>query len=520
MRNAFRLCLVLFLSSLFLSNLSAAAAEDEDEYEYEDDEAEAQDSEDQVIVLTEKNFDSVISSHKFVLVEFYAPWCGHCKALAPEYSKAAKTLSSYDEDVVLAKVDATEEKSLAEKFSIKGYPTLKWFVDGKPSEYTGGRDEKTIVSWIKKKTGPAAATVATADELAKAEKGENVVVLGFFNKFEGASYDAFISLAKEDDSVNFVQTNVPEVAKLYSLSKHGVAVKKSYSFEEEAVAASGGELATKAELKEFIMKKKMPLVIPFSQSNGDLIFDSGISEQLMYIGDSASLTGERFEPFKQVAKELAGKLVFVTVDTDGKDAGPVVEFFGVSPDSPKPLVMGFSVADGKGKKFKMPGEYGLESLRAFGASMVAGTATPEYKSEPVPEHNKDGEVTVVVGKSFEDIVYDEKRDVMLEIYAPWCGHCKQLDPIYRKLAKRFKKVDSVVIAKMDGTANEHPDVNIEGFPTILFYPAGSKEAVPMDGERTLAAMTKFIKKHAVVPYELPKKKKGEDADEGHDKTEL
>lgn len=68
------------------------------------------------------------------------------------------------------------------------------------------------------------------------------------------------------------------------------------------------------------------------------------------------------------------------------------------------------------------------------------------------------------------------------MYAPWCGHCKALEPVYKKLAKRFAKVDSVVIAKMDGTENEHADVEVKGFPTILFYPAGdSKKAVSFEG---------------------------------------
>ncbi len=100
-----------------------------------------------------------------------------------------------------------------------------------------------------------------------------------------------------------------------------------------------------------------------------------------------------------------------------------------------------------------------------------------------------------------------------QVYAPWCGHCKKLDPIYKKLAKRFKKVDSVVIAKMDGTENEHPDIDVKGFPTIMFFPAGDeqKAIVFEGGDRSLKALTKFIKQHAAVPYELPKK--GED-DEG------
>ncbi len=91
-------------------------------------------------------------------------------------------------------------------------------------------------------------------------------------------------------------------------------------------------------------------------------------------------------------------------------------------------------------------------------------------------------VAIIVGKNFESIVMDAKKDVLLEVYAPWCGHCKKLEPIYKKLAKRFASVESVVIAKMDGTENEHPNVEAKGYPTILFFPAGdSKTPITFDG---------------------------------------
>ena len=95
-----------------------------------------------------------------VLVEFYAPWCGHCKNLAPEWKKAAKALKGI---VTVAAVDADAAKSLGGRFEVKGFPTIKLFGENKnaPEDYTGARDAAGIVSFA---TGKAAA-------LAKARLG-------------------------------------------------------------------------------------------------------------------------------------------------------------------------------------------------------------------------------------------------------------------------------------------------------------------------------------------------------------
>lgn len=108
-----------------------------DPEENEDDVAKFDES--HVVVLTDGNFSSFISKNKHVMVEFYAPWCGHCKMLAPEYASAGQVLAEEGAEVALAKVDATEESDLAQKYDIQGFPTVLFFIDGVRLEYLGGR---------------------------------------------------------------------------------------------------------------------------------------------------------------------------------------------------------------------------------------------------------------------------------------------------------------------------------------------------------------------------------------------
>lgn len=123
-----------------------------------------------VVVLTDENFDKlVLDSEDMWLVEFYAPWCGHCKNLEPIWAKAASELKG---KVKLGALDATVNKAKASHYEIRGYPTIKYFAPGKKdsdsvAEYDGGRTTDDIVNWALEKVTeniPAPEIVQVVDE--------------------------------------------------------------------------------------------------------------------------------------------------------------------------------------------------------------------------------------------------------------------------------------------------------------------------------------------------------------------
>jgi len=438
--------------------------------------------------LTKDTFNDFVKDNDLVLAEFYAPWCGHCKALAPEYEESATQLK--EKNIKLAKVDCTEEAELCQSFGVEGYPTLKVFRGAdNVSPYSGQRKAPAITSYMIKQSLPAVSPL-TAENFEDFKNSDKVVVVAYIDASDSASTTAYTAIAEKlREEYLFGSTSDADLIASAGVKAPAVVLYKSFDegkaiftekIEEEALTAWAKTASTPLigevgpDTYSGYMSAGLPLAYIFSE----------VEEERKELGDS----------LKSLAEKYKGKINFATIDAKlyGAHAGNL----NLATDKFPSFALQDTV---KNQKFPFAQDSALtvEAITKFVEDFVAGKIEPSVKSEPIPE-TQDSPVTVVVGKSYESVVLDDTKDVLIEFYAPWCGHCKALAPKYEELGALYANSefkDKVVIAKVDATTNDVPD-EIQGFPTIKLYAAGSKgEPVTYSGSRTVEDLIEFIAKN-------------------------
>jgi protein disulfide-isomerase A1 len=269
---------------------------------------------------------------------------------------------------------------------------------------------------------------------------------------------------------------------------------------DEGYVTFKGDLTSEEEVTKFIRKESIPLMDEIGPENYMRYYENKTPLAFLFWSDKKAHRTDIGSKVEEALKAYRGKLnaVYINAETYGGHADRL------NVDKKWPALVIHDIENDL--KYPFTGkEFSKELISSFFEDFTKGVLAPKTKSEPEPEKN-DGPVIQIVNTSFEKIVGDKSKDVLVEYYTEWCGYCKKLAPTYEKIAASFAKAkggDKVVIAKFNPTNNDIPteykkNFQLEGFPTLVLYKANSgnekgiKPALVFEGDNSEAEIIKFL----------------------------
>ncbi|KAG2566266.1 hypothetical protein PVAP13_7NG205200 [Panicum virgatum] len=288
-----------------------------------------------VIDLDESNFEAALGAIDFLFVDFYAPWCGHCKRLAPELDEAAPVLAGLSEPIVVAKVNADKYRKLGSKYGVDGFPTLMLFIHGVPIEHTGSRKADQLVRNLKKFVAPDVSILESDTAIKNFVENAGTsfpMFLGFgVNESLIAEYGrkykkrAWFAVAKDFSEDIMVAYDFDKVPAL-------VAIHPKYREQSLFYGPFEGNF-----LEDFVRQSLLPLVVPINTETLKMLNDDERKVVLIILEDDSDENSTQLVQVLKSAANANRDLVFGYVGI--KQWDEFVETFDVSKSSQLPKLL-------------------------------------------------------------------------------------------------------------------------------------------------------------------------------------
>ena len=441
--------------------------------------------ENSTIILTDSSIEKAIEQYENIIIYFYAPWCGHCRVFEPEYQKASPILQK--DNIYLAKIDSSNNNLSTQKYKVNGFPTIIFFKKGIPYEFEGGRSGKELINWARKKAGNPLQILQTKEDLKQFKSNNDVCLVYFGDSTEDIKRFSDISMLIEEYPFAIVKDS----SLINKYSKNGTIILYKQFDEKESELKN----FNKRKLLEFIKQNALPKVMVLNDRSVQYIFQKKNPALVLFASNETQYWNNYVELLIKISDNIKGKIALVMTDIKEGIESRLADYVGIN-QKDLPLV---AILDTRKefKKYIMKEEINYENIINFIKDWEENKLKRSLKSEKEPKDNN-GNVLIVVGKTYEKEVINNDKDVMVIFYAPWCSHCKEFMPKYEEAAKIMKGNDKLIMAKIDGSANEVESVAITGFPIILFYPGNKKKEEPIqyNGKRTTEDIIKFIKTYS------------------------
>jgi len=477
-----------------------------------------------VINADASNFDKLVAANEdeVVMVEFYAPWCGHCKQLQPEYVKLAKQLKNI---VTVIALDASDDKNrpIASRYGVQGFPTLKAHVGTGPAiDYQQARDAPSMKKFLlsqlpsyvtrlttKKLPGflskddslPRALVFSKSGSVSPTVKRFSALMKGHMNFGSPKKSDAK-EIAKQygqstkDGSVLMVfPPGQSEEFKVFSGNTKSFSEVQAwlYSFTPGLEMDAGASLAKLSDQSCFVErceKKGLCVILIRGEDDGDFTKVHTILREIEDTSNDASLFA-----FSQITASEGDNYAWIT-----SLFGPLDTYYSnivvLAPQKKRYAHYVGSVTS--------PAIKGFISGILSGNTRTAGIASAELpklatdtefcKPKPKPKKPKSQAkpnngprappksgpgggsqfIVTIDSTNYQQVLYGNNQPLIVEFYAPWCGHCKNLAPEFAKAATNLKGMVLFGAVNCDEDANKPlcGQFQVQGFPTLKIFPHG------------------------------------------------
>jgi len=269
---------------------------------------------------------------------------------------------------------------------------------------------------MKKKTGPASKLLTTPEEVELFHSGSEVAVVLF--SADESLLQIYERVARSSDDTLFAHCGNAACLEKFGAQEGQVTLFKKFDEGRNDLLQFD-----EASLKSFVLANSSPLVMSFDEKCAQLIFGKSVAGLFLYRDRNSEKASEQEAVLKSVAAKLRGKIQVVITDIKEGLETRLAEYIGITAADLPSVRIHDTRSDLK--KYTMEGDITEENVLAFIDSWENGKLKSTLKSEEIPEQKED--VIVLVGKSFNDIVMDPTKDVLVEFYAPWCGHCKKVN---------------------------------------------------------------------------------------------
>ncbi|KAK6589087.1 hypothetical protein RS030_233541 [Cryptosporidium xiaoi] len=496
------------------------------------------------------------------VVLFYVPWCMFCREIIPEFNKAAQILK--DKKIKFGKIDANEHRQIVLMEQIIKFPTIKVYSEGIGHYYNGLSNAVSITNFINTEFDRDLAILDVESlKLFTSTDKSSIKMIAIINETQTNPTNtvsvSYSKISRKYHNIFFAHTfsNNTDIVK-YILSKNNnsklgnnesnlnslLAIITPWNDNSELFDIDNTEInGNNSEqgvilldnidfnnydlLENLVHKYQFPLIIDFNPFIAQKLFSVNKPIAFLFINKDTPNYDLFMKRYRNLAIQFRGDIIFVRsgnslphekrisqVLVNDENEFPVISIIRVPEenDDNKNILLPPNMPQMKQSqtpliyKYHIYGQQLLQNsnIEHFINEFISGRIEPYYKSEEPPsEEDNTGAVRIVVSKTFKKEVIDNDLDVFIVFFAPWCGHCRKLEPDFHSLALRLQGLnDKLKIAKIDGSQNDVPNIQIFGFPTLLLFRSGQKDQ-PMfyGGDRTIVEMIQWLSENIANKFD-------------------